>query len=36
MAHLTSYPRILTDETMKEIAHHGNPEFPLGYYVEDI
>ena len=36
MAHLTSYPRILTDETMKEIVHHGNPEFPLGYYVEDI
>nr|WP_253285013.1 cupin domain-containing protein [Pseudoflavonifractor sp. MSJ-30] len=21
---------------MKEVAHHGNPEFPLGYYVEDI
>ena len=36
MARLTSYPRILTDETMKEIVHHGNPEFPLGYYVEDI
>lgn len=36
MAHLTSYPKILTDETMKEVAHHGNPEFPLGYYVEDI
>ena len=36
MALLTSYPKILTDETMKEVAHHGNPEFPLGYYVEDI
>lgn len=36
MVHLTSYPKILTDETMKEVAHHGNPEFPLGYYVEDI
>ncbi len=36
MAHQTSYPKILTDETMKEVAHHGNPEFPLGYYVEDI
>ena len=36
MAHLTSYPKILTDEIMKEVAHHGNPEFPLGYYVEDI
>ena len=35
MAHQTSYPKILTDETMKEVAHHGNPEFPLGYYVED-
>ena len=36
MAHQTSYPKILTDETMKEVAHHGSPEFPLGYYVEDI
>ena len=36
MAHQTSHPKILTDETMKEVAHHGNPEFPLGYYVEDI
>ena len=36
MAHLTSYPKILTDETMKEVTHHGTPEFPLGYYVEDI
>lgn len=36
MAHQTSHPKILTDETMKEVAHYGNPEFPLGYYVEDI
>lgn len=31
-----SYPKIITDETLREIVRHGNEEFPFSYYLEDI
>ena len=30
------YPRIITDETLRETARHGSEEYPFRYYVEDI
>ena len=31
-----SYPKILTEETLRETISHGNNEFPFCYYLEDI
>lgn len=36
MVHQAAYPKIITDETKKELARHGTEEFPLGFYLEDI
>jgi AraC-like DNA-binding protein/mannose-6-phosphate isomerase-like protein (cupin superfamily) len=30
------YPKIITDETLRETARHGSEEYPFRYYVEDI
>lgn len=32
----TSYPRILTDETIRENVSHGNTKYPFAFYLEDI
>ncbi len=31
-----SYPKIKTDETLRENASHGNDKYPFQYYLEDI
>ncbi|MFT3982907.1 MAG: AraC family transcriptional regulator [Lachnospiraceae bacterium] len=31
-----SYPRILTDETIRETVSHGNDKYPFEFYLEDI
>lgn len=31
-----SYPKILTEETLRETISHGNNEFPFCYYLKDI
>ncbi len=30
------YSRIITDESLRETAHHGSEEYPFQYYLEDI
>lgn len=36
MENHNSYPKILTDETLRETVSHGNEEYPFCYYLEDI
>lgn len=36
MEYHNAYPRIITDETLRETVSHGNEEYPFCYYVEDI
>lgn len=31
-----SYPKIVTDETIRESASHGNATYPFAFYLEDI
>lgn len=31
-----AYPRIITDESLRETISHGNEDFPFSYYLEDI
>ena len=36
MGQNNSYPRIRKDETLRETARHGSPDYPFCYYEEDI
>ena len=31
-----TYPKIVTDETLRETTNHGSEEYPFQYYLEDI
>ncbi len=31
-----TYPKIITDETLREMTNHGSEEYPFQYYLEDI